>query len=291
MYLFLLDVSHNAIQTGNDCECHSLPTMHTYVGYLQSFCDILSENLDELPGDARTKIGFLTYDARIHFYDLSDRHNGTFRTMIATDLSDVEAKPEDIISVPDGLMVTLSECRSIVENFLTELPRVHQNNRETDSALGAALLIARKLLQRTGGRMTIFQTRLPNIKPGDLNAPAAKEATTVAPSSDFYKQRALELAQEHIACDLFMLNSHYADLATLSMIVHAVEFVRSRHALVLGGISKHSGGEVKYYPNFHVTQAPDEVERFKNDLKRYLQRKIGFEAVMRLRTPPGSLLC
>ncbi len=57
--------------------------------------------------------------------------------------------------------------------------------------------------------------------------------------------------------------------------------------LFLGCISKYSGGEVKYYPGFHSVQTPHEVERFENDLRRYLNRKIGFEAVMRLRTPPG----
>ena len=56
----------------------------------------------------------------------------------------------------------------------------------------------------------------------------------------------------------------------------------------LGGIAKFSGGEVKAYPNFHYHHTPKEVERFENDLRRYLQRKIGFEAVMRLRTPPCS---
>jgi len=55
-----------------------------------------------------------------------------------------------------------------------------------------------------------------------------------------------------------------------------------------GCIAKYSGGEVKYYPGFHSVQKPYEVERFENDLRRYLQRKIGFEAVMRLRSPPGE---
>jgi protein transport protein SEC24 len=58
----------------------------------------------------------------------------------------------------------------------------------------------------------------------------------------------------------------------------------------IGGIVKFSGGEVKSYPSFHYHQTPKEVERFENDFRRYLQRKIGFEAVMRLRTPPGFIL-
>ena len=57
--------------------------------------------------------------------------------------------------------------------------------------------------------------------------------------------------------------------------------------IFVGCIAKYSGGEVKYYPGFHSLQKPHEVERFENDLRRYLQRKIGFEAVMRLRTSPG----
>ncbi|CAF3325615.1 unnamed protein product [Rotaria sp. Silwood2] len=259
MYLFLLDVSHNAIQTG----------------YLQSFCDILLENLNGLPGDARTQIGFLTYDSRIHYYDLSDRHNGTFRIMIAPDLDN---KPEDFLPMPDGLMVTLCECRSTVEAFLNELPKIYQDNNETDSALGSALQIAGKLLDQTGGRITVIQTRIPNINPGALHefvgtgGQATKEPTTVGPTSDFYKKLSLDYASAQVACDLFLLNSHHIDLATLSC------------------IAKYSGGEVKYYSGFHSVQKPHEVERFENDFRRYLQRKIGFEAVMRLRSPPAMAI-
>ncbi|CAF0744717.1 unnamed protein product [Didymodactylos carnosus] len=255
MYLFLLDVSHNAVQTG----------------YLQSFCDILYENLGVLPGDARTQIGFLTFDSRLHFYDLSERQNGTFRMMIAPDLENIE---NDFLPLPDGLMVTLSENRSAVETFLNELPKTFKENYETDSALGAALQIALKLLSPTGGRVTVVQTRIPNINPGSLQAQqtqggGGKEPTNVSPTSDYYKKVSLDYASQQIACDLFLLNSHYADLATLSC------------------ISKYSGGEIKYYPGYHSVQSPNEVERFENDLRRYLQRKIGFEAVMRLRCPPA----
>ncbi|CAF1672983.1 unnamed protein product, partial [Adineta ricciae] len=270
MYLFLLDVSHNAVQTGQfTVNFRFSYLLKKCLGYLQSFCEILFENLSSLPGDARTKIGFLTYDSRIHFYDLSDRHNGTFRIMIVPDLENIESKLDEVLPVPDGIMVNLSECRTIIESFLDQLPKVYQNNHETDSALGTSLLIAEKLLHQTGGRITVFQTRLPNINPGALNEQTGKEPTVLTPTSDFYKKLSLDYASQQIACDLFLLNSHYIDLTTLSC------------------ISKYSGGEVKYYPNFHATHSPDQVERFENDLRRYLQRKIGFEAVMRLRSPPA----
>lgn len=244
------------------------------------------ENLSNLPGDARTQIGFLTYDNRIHFYDLSERQNGTFRIMVASDLENVENKLDEFLPVPDGLMVTLCECRANVEAFLTELPKIYQNNHETDSALGTALLIAGKLLHETGGRITVIQTRIPNINPGALNEQIPKDPKNVGPTSDYYKKLSLDYASQQVACDLFLLNSHYIDLATISTKEKfTFEFFFIFESF-LGCISKYSGGEVKYYPGYHSIQTPYEVERFENDLRRYLQRKIGFEAVMRLRSPP-----
>ena len=42
------------------------------LGYLQLFCETLIEELDSLPGDSRTHIGFLTFDRSLHFYNLSE---------------------------------------------------------------------------------------------------------------------------------------------------------------------------------------------------------------------------
>lgn len=153
----------------------------------------------------------------MHFYDLSDRSNGTFRIMIAPDLENIETKLEEILPLPDGLLVTLSECRTVIEAFLSELPKVYQNNHEADSALGSALLIAGKLLHPTGGRVTVIQTRIPNINPGALNGQIGKEPTVITPTSDFYKKLSLDYASQQIACDLFLLNNQYIDLTTLSM--------------------------------------------------------------------------
>jgi len=138
--------------------------------------------------------------------------------MIAPDIENVENKFDDFLPLPDGLMVTLGECRTILETFLNELPKMYQNNHDTDSALGTALQIAGHLLGQTGGRVTVVQTRIPNIKPGALNEQTGKEATVIGPTSDFYKKLSLDYASQQIACDLFLLNSHYIDLVTLSML-------------------------------------------------------------------------
>ena len=52
MYVFCLDVSHSAVETG----------------YLKVFCDTLLDELEKLPGDSRTHIGFITYDRYVFIF-------------------------------------------------------------------------------------------------------------------------------------------------------------------------------------------------------------------------------
>ena len=73
----------------------------------------------------------------------------------------------------------------------------------------------------TGGRVTVFQSCLPNHGPGLLTARedpsqrAGKEAPHLNPATDFYKRLALDCSGQQVAVDLFLINSQYSDLATL----------------------------------------------------------------------------
>ncbi len=195
MYLYLLDVSHNAVTTG----------------YLQSFCETLLENLDKIPGDSRTQIGFITYNSSLHFYNLSDSLSQP-RMMLYPDIEDVQ------LPLPDNLLVNLSENKESIQLLLQSLPALFAETCETDSALGTALNAGFQLLRNTGGRMTCMQTCLPNVGVGALKQREEnvdKDPASLAPQVDFYKRLALDCAGVHIAVDLFMFNSQYADLATL----------------------------------------------------------------------------
>ncbi|KRZ79458.1 Protein transport protein Sec24B [Trichinella papuae] len=126
-----------------------------------------------------------------------------------------------------------------------------------------------------GGRLTVFQTVLPDIGNGSLtsredpNLRAAKEVTNMSAASDFYKNLALKCTERMIAVDLFVLGDAYVDLATVCDVV------------------SYSSGSVYYYPNFDSCSNTVEMERFRSDFGRYLRRKIGFEAVMRIRLSYG----
>uniref|UniRef100_A0A8C6L1P5 SEC24 homolog A, COPII coat complex component n=1 Tax=Nothobranchius furzeri TaxID=105023 RepID=A0A8C6L1P5_NOTFU len=253
VYLFVLDVSHNAVETG----------------FLSVFCQSVLDNIDALPGDSRTKVGFITFDSTIHFYNLQEGLSQP-QMLIVSDIEDI------FLPTPDSLLVNLNECKELVQDLLKSLPSLFEKTMETQSALGSALQAAFKLLSPTGGRMSVFQTQLPNLGVGALQSredpnqrASSKDIQHLSPATDFYKKLALDCSGQQVAVDLFLLSAQYCDMASL------------------GCISRYSAGSVYYYPSYHHRHNPAQVERFQKDLKRYLTRKIGFEAVMRIRCTKG----
>ena len=54
-------------------------------------------------------------------------------------------------------------------------------------------------------------------------------------------------------------------------------------------VAKFSSGQISYYPNFHANNMTLK-RRFEQNLQHYLTRRIGFEAVMRIRCTQGYLI-
>jgi len=254
VYIFLLDVSRQAL------EC----------GYLRNFCDTLCEELDKLPGDGRTQVGFITYHRTLQFYQITEGSSQPTQLVVG-DIDDV------FLPCPTDLLANLANCHDQISNMLTDLPELFNGSQETESCLGAALQAAYKLAYQTGGRITVLQSTLPNLGPGalrsrEMQGEKAADTALLNPSTDFYKKLALDCSGQQIAVDLFVLQNQHCDLATIS------------------GISKFSGGQVQVFPGYHTTQSPATAERFDRALRRYLTRKIGFEAVMRIRCTRGMTL-
>ncbi|XP_026113373.1 protein transport protein Sec24B-like isoform X2 [Carassius auratus] len=253
VYLFVLDVSHNAVESG----------------YLNVFCQSFLDNLEKLPGDTRTRIGFVTFDSTVHFYNLQEGLSQP-QMLVVSDIDDV------FIPTHDNLLVNLKESKELVKDLLNALPGMFMHTRETQSALGPALQAAYKLMCPTGGRVSVFQTQLPTLGAGLLQSredpnlrSSTKNVQHLGPATDFYKKLALDCSGQQIGVDLFLLSSQYSDLASLAC------------------VSKYSAGSVFYYPSFHHVHNPALSQKFQKDLQRYLTRKIGFEAVMRIRCTKG----
>ncbi|KRZ38836.1 Protein transport protein Sec24B, partial [Trichinella pseudospiralis] len=250
-YIFILDVSARAVQSG----------------YLVMFRDVLLESLRLLPGDNRTIIGFIAVDSFLHFFQL--RENLKPKEFVVSDVDDI------VMPSKSFLLFYLDDSMDAVESFLNDLPERFADNTDPKCALGSAITAGFELIATIGGRLTVFQTVLPDIGNGSLtsredpNLRAAKEVTNMNAASDFYKNLALKCTERMIAVDLFVLGDAYVDLATVCDVV------------------TYSSGSVYYYPNFDACSNPVEMERFRSDFGRYLRRKIGFEAVMRIRLSYG----
>lgn len=251
VYLFIFDVSKLAVESG----------------YLSIVCNIVAEEMSRLPGDGRTQIGFLAVNSAIHFFSMQDNVSQPHQ-MIMLDIDDV------FLPCPENLVVNLKEKEELLKDLLSQLPYMFKDSYDTNCALGAALQAAFKLMSPTGGRVTVFQLCLPNIGPGaltareDPNNRAGKDIPHLNPATDFYKRLALDCSGQQVAVDLFLLNCQYSDLASLS------------------GICKFSGGCIYYLPLFQASKF-QHAEALERMLRRYLTRKIGFEAVMRIRCSRG----
>ncbi len=118
VYLYLLDVSHAAVETG----------------YLKLFCDVLLEELEKIPGDTRTQIGVITFDSSVQFYNLAENLNQPHQ-LVVSDIDDI------FLPCPNDLLVNLNESKRLVIELLEQLPLKFNNTTECNSALGAALQV------------------------------------------------------------------------------------------------------------------------------------------------------
>lgn len=61
----------------------------TLTGYLEIVCDRILNKImtDDIPGDSRTNIGFITYDSSVHFYQIANNDGGQPKQLIVSDIS------------------------------------------------------------------------------------------------------------------------------------------------------------------------------------------------------------
>lgn len=250
-YVFLIDVSFNAIQTG----------------YLSVICEQLLENLTALCRDRSSRVCFLTFNSHLQFYNL---HHSLSQPQVY-DVADLE----DVSPPSPHMLVNVFQSLEMLKTFLKLLPSIHKDNEDVGNCLGVAMNAACKLLDGIGGRVTVFQTKIPDVGVGalksreDPNKRAADQIEHLAPANDFYKNMAMKCTTERVGFDLFFFNSQYVDMASITPVY------------------KFTGGCLEYFPNFHIESNPVELERFRNSFKRYLTREVAFRASLKIRCTRG----
>jgi protein transport protein SEC24 len=250
-YFFVLDVSATAVRCG----------------MLQSAANAIKASLDELPGRGRTKVGFITYDNSVHYYNLGSDLSQP-QMLVVSDLKEL------FVPLPDNLLVNLQESRAVVENFLDNLPEMFQKNPVvSQSCLGPALKAAFTVMKSVGGKMCVFQSIMPNIGDGGLKPRenqslmgTPQEVKLLRPETTWYKDTAIEFSRQQICVDMFLFPYQYMDLAAL------------------GELPKYTSGSMNSYVMFDYQK---DGQRFEEQLNKTLTQNTAFEAVMRIRCTKG----
>lgn len=253
VFLFLIDVSFASCQSG----------------MISTASQVILDSLDLLPNsDQRTKVGFITFDKALHFYTF----HPSLKEPQQLSIPDLD---EIFLPRPEDLLANLTESRSLIEQFLRKLGKLFVNTQISSSATGSALLAAQKLLSSIGGKVILLQSCIPNIGEGTLKnredvsmLGSSKEASLLKAEGRFYKDLASECSRFQICVDCFVFASSYIDIASL------------------GCVAKYTGGKLYYYPGFHV-QKNEDVDKFASDLRQFLSKKHGLEAVLRIRASKG----
>ncbi|KAG0056264.1 COPII subunit [Gryganskiella cystojenkinii] len=253
VYMILIDVSYPAIQ------CGMVATAATTI----------LESLDRIPNDeGRTKIGIITVDSSIHFYNLNTT-SGEPQMLVVSDLE------EAYLPQPEDLLCNLSECRPTLEILLNRLHDMFKDTQNVGNALGPALNSAYKLISPIGGKILCLQSSLPNLEAGALKVRedpkllgTSKESTLLQSGSSFYKNFAVDCSKSQVCVDMFLFGSQYSDVATLSC------------------LPRFTGGSTFFYPAFTAAKSEDAL-KFAHELAEFLSQRIALEAVMRVRASKG----
>ncbi|XP_073345156.1 protein transport protein Sec24C isoform X1 [Pagrus major] len=257
-FIFLIDVSYNAVKSGMvNIVCQELKTL----------LDYLPRENPEM--DSMVRVGFVTYNKVLHFYNVK-ASLAQPQMLVVSDVSDM------FVPLLDGFLVNVNESRLVIESLLDQIPEMFADTRETETVFGPVIQAGLEALKAAdcAGKLFVFHTSLPIAEaPGKLKnredkklIGTDKEKSLFQPQVGFYNTLAKECVAQGCCVDLFLFPNQYVDVATL------------------GVVPVSTGGSVYKYTYF---QAQTDKERFLNDLRRDVQKLVGFDAVMRVRTSTG----
>ncbi|CAO3642967.1 unnamed protein product [Mucor fragilis] len=252
-FVFVIDVSYSAIQSG----------------MLATAARTILDSLDRLPNNEnRTRVGIITVDSSLHFYNLNSKLSEP-QMLIVSDLDDI------YLPQPSDLLANLTESMSTLKTLLEKLPDMFKDSVNVNNALGTGLQAAFKLLSPVGGKIICLQSTLPNTGTGTLKPRedvkllgTSKESTLLNAASPFYKSFAVDCSRSQVACDMLIFGGQYSDVATLSCVPH------------------YTGGQTYYYPGFNASRSEDAL-KFAHEFSELLAEQIGLEAVIRIRASRG----
>ena len=256
-YLFCIDVSYSALSSG----------------LLSVAVAAIKNCLDKLPGETRTRIGFVTYDNTVHVYNLKSTL-GKPQLMIVPDIEDL------FLPVPsEDILVNLTECRHLIDELLEKLPSIWEKSSIVDSCLGPALKVCYAITKNFGGKILVMMSTLANMgnkialeqreQKKMLEIGTDNENLFYKPQNEEYQKIAINCSTFNITVDLFVYCSSYVDLSTLSVLPST------------------TGGDIFMYGLHTILDNQDRVTLYNDICKVLFMRETGYQSVMRLRCSKG----
>ncbi|NWU62604.1 SC24C protein, partial [Pterocles burchelli] len=257
-FIFMIDVSYNAVKSG----------------LVRLICEELKSLLDYLPREGNMeesaiRVGFVTYNKVLHFYNVKSSLAQP-QMMVVSDVADM------FVPLLDGFLVNVNESRTVIASLLDQIPEMFADTRETETVFAPVIQAGLEALKEAecAGKLFIFHTSLPIAEaPGKLKnrddrklISTDKEKTLFQPQTSFYNNLAKDCVAQGCCVDLFLFPNQYLDVATLGVVTYQ------------------TGGSIYKYAYF---QLETDQDRFLNDLRRDVQKEVGFDAVMRVRTSTG----
>ena len=250
-FLFVFDVSKNAIDSG----------------YLSIITNSILKAIESnaIPGGDRTCIGFLTYDDKVHYYNLKSTLKQP-QMIVNTD------EDPDFLPMPEDLMVNLADSKDLVIELLKQLPVMFSDSSEYETNIDNAVKSIAILTKVTGAKVFLFDasplsTKYPHFqvtqKPGVKDRPELIKA-----SSPLFKNYSVELSHYYVSIDHFVIASHntFKNTATLS------------------DLARYTNGRFYYYPKFNTYLHSNKLD---TEFYIALTTKSAWEAVGRIRVSGG----
>ncbi|XP_040887320.1 protein transport protein Sec24D [Toxotes jaculatrix] len=257
-YIFMIDVSYNNIKSG----------------LVKLICDELKTLLEKLPREegvesSAIKVGFVTYNKVLHFYNVKS-------ALAQPQMMVVSDTAEMFVPLLDGFLVNYQDSRAVIYNLLDQIPDMFADTNESETVFAPVIQAGVEAFKAAecSGKLFIFHSSMPTAEaPGKLKnrddkklVNTEKEKTLFQPQKGVYEQLSKDCVAQGCCVDLFLFPSQYVDLATMA------------------DVPSHTGGSVYKYNNFQVET---DGEHFLRDLRKDVQKSIGFDAIMRVRTSTG----
>ncbi|XP_028999109.1 protein transport protein Sec24D [Betta splendens] len=257
-YIFMIDVSYNNVKSG----------------LVKLICDELKTLLEKLPREegaesSAVKVGFVTYNKILHFYNVKS-------TLAQPQMMVVSDTAEMFVPLLDGFLVNYQDSRAVIYNLLDQIPDMFADTNESETVFAPVIQAGLEAFKAAecSGKLFVFHSSMPTAEaPGKLKnrddkklINTEKEKTLFQPQKGVYEQLSKDCVVQGCCVDLFLFPSQYVDLATMA------------------DVPSHTGGSVYKYNNFQVET---DGEHFLRDLRKDVQKSIGFDAIMRVRTSTG----